>query len=373
MTILEDRITRVRQHIAEKKIDTLLVLIEENRRYLSGFKGEDHQIDESAGALLISQENLILATDSRFETQAAQEASLFEVVIYKKGLAKELPALVRKLKTAKLGFESSRVSVSQYRSFLKELKNNDSPVELEPLNEMVELLRVVKSEDEILKIQKAIDLAESIFQQVVRKLKPGVTEKQIAWSMEAGMREAGAQALSFPSIIAAGPNSALPHAIPSDRPIREGEPILFDWGAKVNGYCSDASRVIIIGKPDDTFKKAYSTVLEAQKRATDAIKDGVSGTYIDRIARDYIHEQGFAGKFGHNLGHGTGMAVHEAPRLSPQKDDTLKAGMIVTVEPGIYLPQWGGIRLENQVLVTSGGFKVLNKLKESYSIEDYAN
>lgn len=181
------------------------------------------------------------------------------------------------------------------------------------------------------------------------------------------MRELGADGLSFPVIIASGPNSALPHAIPGDRKIKKNEPVLFDWGAKYNGYCSDTSRTLVIGQPDETFTKLYSILYEAQKRAIDNIRPGVSSREIDAIARSYIKDSGYDKKFGHGLGHGVGIEIHEPPRLSPLKDVSLESGMIVTVEPGIYLQDWGGIRLENMVLVTDNGSEVLNSL----SYNDY--
>ncbi len=356
--------------MAREGIDTLLVLIEENRRFLSGFTGEDHQFDESAGALLITKDQLVLGTDSRFELQACNESPLFEVVIYPKGLAKELPSLVKRLGTQKLGFESIRLSFHQHNTFQKELDAQSCKVTLIPVTDLVEQLRLVKSSKEIECTSKALALAEKVFRQVVRTMKPGMTEKTVAWDMERGLREAGADALSFPVIVAAGRNSALPHAIPTDRAIQAGEPVLFDWGAKLNGYCSDTSRTIIIGPPDETFKKVYDTVLEAQQMAIRAIKAGASSKSVDAIARDHISLKGFDGKFGHGLGHGTGLAVHEAPRLSPLKETILQSGMIVTVEPGVYLPDWGGVRIENQVVVGQDGPVVLNQLSETYNIEE---
>jgi Xaa-Pro aminopeptidase len=160
--------------------------------------------------------------------------------------------------------------------------------------------------------------------------------------------------------VASGPNSALPHAVPTDRRLERGEPILVDWGARLDEYCSDTTRTVILGQPDDPFEKVYDTVVRARDMAIEAIKAGASGTGIDKIARDHISRNGFAGKFGHSLGHGTGLAVHENPRLSPVKDNRLEAGMIVTVEPGIYLPGWGGIRMENQVVVRQNDAQVLN-------------
>jgi Xaa-Pro aminopeptidase len=346
----------------------LMVSVEENRRSLSGFAGEDHQFDESAGALLISMDKLILATDSRFEIQAQNESPLFETVIYRKGLAKELPVISASLDGRRMGFESVRISVKQYDEFKKELKEADCPIEMVPVHDLVEDLRLIKSEQEIEKTRRALHLAEQVFCQVVHSIKPGMTEKQIAWAMEKGMREAGADMLSFPVIVAAGPNSALPHAVPTDRPVLEGEPILFDWGARLDGYCSDISRTIIIGSPDETFLKVHQTVLDAQQLAIAGIKNDANSKFVDSLAREHIHKQGFEGKFGHGLGHGTGLAVHEGPRLSPLKEMALKTGMIVTVEPGIYLREWGGVRIENQVVVGEDGPRVLNRMNTTYDI-----
>lgn len=367
--LIESRLSKLRQSISEKQMDAFLVLIEENRRYMSGFTGEDHQFDESAGALLICAEQQILATDSRFELQAMREAPLYEVIIYRKGLPQVLANLVDRCHIRSLGFESTRVSMQSYTTLQKELNGDGRQVAMIPQEFFVESLRQVKTSAEIEQTQKALDLAEDVFRNVVKTLKPGMSEKSIAWSMEKAMRQAGADAISFPVIVAAGPNSALPHAIPTDREIRQGEPILFDWGARLDGYCSDTSRTVILGQPDEIFLKVHRTVLEAQQKAIAAIKSGANSKEVDAVARDHIHRQGYEGKFGHGLGHGTGLAVHEAPRLSPLKETLLEKGMIVTVEPGIYIPEWGGVRIENQVVVGDHGPQVLNHLSTSYDID----
>jgi Xaa-Pro aminopeptidase len=364
--LITGRLALVRQAMAERQIDAMLVLVEQNRLYLSGFTGEDHQFDESSGALLLTAETQVLATDSRFELQALQEAPGYEIVIYRNGLAKQLPLLAERFDIRRLGFESARVSFQQHAMMQKELSEGRRIVELVPLDDFVEHFRRIKTAEEIRKTQTALDLAEKVFRRVAKTLKPGMSEKSIAWAMEKGMREAGADSLSFPVIVAAGPNSALPHAIPSDREIRIGEPILFDWGARLNGYCSDTSRTVILGEPDETFLKVYHTVLEAQQQAIAAIRSGANSKEVDAVARNYIDRQGFEGRFGHGLGHGTGLAVHEAPRLSPLRETTLEAGMIVTVEPGVYLPDWGGVRIEHQVVVDDAGPQVLNHLSTSY-------
>ena len=359
-SIVQTRIAKIRQVLVVKELDALMVSIQENRYYLSGFTGEDTQFDESAGVLIISSGHLILATDSRYDLQAQTEAAGFEIVCYKKGLEKELPNITNTLGIQRLGFESGRLSHKNHAAFTKALGQLNPPVDLVPTENMVEALRQIKSEDEIQLTSNALRLAEKAFSQVLDTIRPGITEREVAWAMEKAMREAGAQGLSFPVIVASGPNSALPHAVPTDRQLVREEPILFDWGARLNEYCSDTTRTVVMGEPDDRFKKVFETVVTARDMAIAAIQDGASGTQVDKIAREYINQNGFADKFGHSLGHGTGLAVHEGPRLSPITDDRLATGMIVTVEPGIYLPGWGGVRMENQVVVRSNSAQVLN-------------
>jgi len=362
------RLKKIRKSIKEKNIDTLMVLVEENRRYLSGFTGEDTQFDESAGAVFITQDKLILATDSRYELQAKHESPLYEVLCYKKGLIKELPSILTILKAEKLGFESIRMSYMWHKKIIEQLISEKIDITLVETENIVENLRIKKDEQEIELTKKAVDIAESAFMETAKEIAVGMTEKEAAWDLEKRLREKGADSLSFPVICASGPNSALPHAIPCDRKFKKNEPVLFDWGVKLNGYCSDISRTLIIGGPDETFKKVFKTVIEAQQKAIKAIKPGISSKSIDKIARDYIEENGFKGKFRHGTGHGTGLAVHEQPSISPLKETTLEPGMLFTVEPGIYIPGWGGVRIENQVVVKENGVQVLNSLEPSFSI-----
>ncbi len=361
-TILENRIENVRKDLAEKKVDTLMVLVAENRYYLSGYTGEDSQFDETAGVLFITRDDLLLATDPRFDTQAGREAPLYDITCYKKGLAEALPDILKHLGTRRLGFESVRLSCFQYNKMTAAVQEAGLDTEFVPVDDIVENLRVIKTEDEIEATRKALAIAEDAFDEVIAGLEVGMTEERAAWNLEIAARENGASGLSFPTICAAGPNSALPHAIPGDRKIREGEPLLFDWGVFTGHYCSDTTRTVVLGKPDAQFINVYTTVLAAQQRAIKQIRDGASSKAVDAAARDYIDSTEFKGKFSHGLGHGTGLAVHEAPRLNTLRDETLKSGMIVTVEPGIYLPEWGGIRLENQVVVRPDGAEVLNRL-----------
>jgi Xaa-Pro aminopeptidase len=360
--IIENRLSRLKKSLSERKIDTFMVSIEENRRYLSGFKGEDTQFDESAGTLFISDSDFILATDSRFVTQAEAEAPLYRVICCKEGLAKQLPDIAGALNTKRLGFESRRISYLQHKKITEEIETAGLSIELVDTEDVVEDFRILKQESEIEAIRDALSIAESVFEEFSGTISPGMTEKEAAWEFEKRMREAGADALSFPTIVASGPNSALPHAIPGERKIRKGEPILFDWGVKHNGYCSDISRTLIIGKPDETFKKVFTTVLDAQCKAIDAIGPGIGSKAVDDIARSHIEDMGFKDKFGHGLGHGVGLAIHEPPRLSPLVDKPLEAQMVFTVEPGIYIPGWGGVRLENMAVVRKDGAEILNRL-----------
>ena len=356
----QERLKQIRQILREQELDAFLVLIAENRRYLSGFTGEDTQFDESAGALFITAEKQLLATDSRFELQARQEAPNYEIIIYREGMAKELPAILKGFQIRRLGFESIRVSWAQHQKMVTALKEAALTVELVNTEDIVENLRIAKTQPEIEAIRNALQLAESVFGRVAADLKPGMTEKEAAWSLEKALREEGADGLSFPTIVASGPNSALPHAVPGDRPLRPGEPILFDWGVRLEGYCSDISRSLVMGKPDETFQKVFQTVREAQEMAIAAMKPGAGTKAVDDIARSHIEKMGFKDRFGHGLGHGVGLAIHEQPRLSPLNDKILEDGMVCTVEPGIYLPGWGGVRLENMIVVTTDGAEVLN-------------
>jgi Xaa-Pro aminopeptidase len=349
----------------DRKLDALLVLFQENRYYLSGFTGEDTQYDESAGALIIGHDTLILITDSRYEIQAHNEAPGYEIICCKKGLAAELPSILNHLKPERLGFESRRISHDQFLNIQKALHAVQPSPELVPVVDLVDALRMIKDENEIMAIKQALKLAESSFEKILRWITPGVSEQEAAWELEKNMRSAGAQSVSFPVIVAFGKNSALPHAIPGKSTLKNNEPILFDWGVRLNGYCSDTTRTFIFDKPDDQFKKIFTIVYDAQQKAIEAIRPGIRTQQIDDIARRHIESKGFKEYFGHGLGHGVGLAIHESPSLSPlmERDMEIKKNMVFTVEPGIYLPDWGGVRLENMVAVTENGADILNQLE----------
>ena len=360
--LLEKRIERVRAGLKAAGIDTLLITSEENRRYLSGFTGEDGGVSESAGALLITLERLLLATDSRYTLQARDEAGLYEIHQVTKGLPQELPALLKKLDTRRLGFESLRMPQADYQKITVRLSGEGAAVEMTAVDEWLNDLRRIKEKNEIEIMRRALSLSETVFEEfITREFKAGITEKQAAWSLEKRMREAGAESMAFPVIAAFGDNSARPHAVCGERRLADGQPVLFDWGARLDGYCADISRSFMHGQADDTYRKIHRTVYDAQQRAIAAIKPGISTRDVDAVAREYIDRAGFKDKFGHGLGHGVGLAVHEPPRVSPLSNTTLEEGMVFTVEPAIYLPGWGGVRIENMVVVRARGAEVLNQ------------
>ena len=360
MNKLETRIDQVRKAFDENQIDGILIFIEENRFYLSGFEGEDSQFDETSGILAIGRDKLILATDSRFTVQAEKEASLYEIYCYTRGLAKELPKIMEAAGIKKGGFESVRVSVDLFNKMNSSVKEYQKELELKPVSGIVEKLREIKDENEIDIMRNALHVAEKGLKSLLPKFVPGMTEQEGAWLLEKTLREMGADGLSFSTITASGINAAKPHAVPSSKKFGEGEPILFDWGTLMSRYCSDITRTFYIKSADAKFREIFEIVKKAQDESTKAIKEGVSTKEVDFVARKIIEDAGYEKFFGHGLGHGVGMAVHEAPRLSPLYDVELKEGMVITVEPGIYLPDWGGIRLENMVAVRKDGGELLN-------------
>lgn len=355
MTHTQHRLTEVRRVLEEKNLPALLVMQAENRRYLSGFKG-------SAGVLLITPTRAILATDFRYWEQSAKQAPDFEIYQAKGALKDYLPGLLAEGGSpARIGFESGTVTVAQYQDMQKAAPQ----VEWSGANGLIENVRAVKDADELALTQKTIDLAEDGLRYLLSILKPGMTEKQAAWELEKYLREHGADGLSFETIIASGPNAALPHYHPAERVIQANEPITIDWGAEIDGYRSDLTRTIVLGEPDAKFREVYGVVLKAQLNAVANIKAGQTGREADAFARDVIVAAGYGDNFGHGLGHGVGLAVHEQPRASyTVEDERLPANSLLTVEPGIYLPGWGGVRIEDMILVKEGGNEVLSHFEK---------
>jgi len=350
---IANRLKRLRPRLTEAESDALLVSQPENRYYLSGFSG-------SAGFLLITAQKAILATDFRYVEQAKIEAPDYELFQISNVSTGWLPGLVAELGVRRLGFESGHITFIMHQQLTDALSKARSQLELVPVEGLVESLRAIKEAEEIALITRAREIADDALRYIEDIIHPGMTEKETAWEIERFLREKGSQAVPFEIIVASGPNSALPHAKPSSRAIRPDEPIIMDIGARCNGYCSDLSRTICLGTPDD-FKKVYNIVLSAQKAALTGIKEGMTGNQADSLARKVIDEAGYAQAFGHSLGHGIGLAPHEAPRLGPGSQEQLTAGMVFTIEPGIYLAGWGGVRIEDDFVIENGSARVISE------------
>jgi len=355
---ISNRLQKLRQGFDEKEIDAILISQPANRYYLSGFDG-------SAGYLLITPQHTILATDFRYLEQVKAQAPDYELFQITGNIEDWLPRLVAELNLGRLGFETEYVTFAQYRRLTDILNKVPSRLRLVPVDGLVESLRAVKEPEEIELITKAVEISDSAFDYIEGRIHGDMTEKEVAWEIEKFMREKGSQAIPFDIIVASGHNSALPHAKPSQHPIGSGEPVVIDIGARYEGYSSDLSRTICPGSPDATFSKIYDIVLGAQLAAMAMVKEGMSGGQVDHLARTVIEQTGYGKAFGHGLGHGVGLAPHELPRLSPGSSDQLADGMVFTIEPGIYLPGWGGVRIEDVVVMEGGKIRVISKARKA--------
>jgi Xaa-Pro aminopeptidase len=358
MTTANLPLAAVRELLSGHKIDALLVSGPENRRYLSGFNADD----PAWGVLLITAKAAMLLTDFRYQIWAQQEVKDFEVLTYKVDLAETLAERLKDLKVHRLGFEAAHTTYWHYQHLNKKAADAGLTVTWKPLEGLVEGLRQRKTAAELAIMRRALILTETVMRQVAGELVPGLTERKVAWEIEKRLREGGAEGLAFPPIVAAGPNSARPHHQPGDYVIKAGEPIIIDMGARVDGYCADMTRTFLLGEADEHFRKIYTLVRRAQAKAETELKAGMDSLAGDALARDVIAAGGYGEAFGHSLGHGVGLAVHESPSLSPAeaKRVVLPDGCVVTVEPGIYLTGWGGVRLEDMVLLNPGGAEVMN-------------
>jgi len=348
------RLRKLRTSIAEKGLDALLLSQPENLRYLSGFTG-------SSGWLLISGRNAILAIDFLYVEQAKGESPGFEIIQIKQELHDWLPGLVSDLGWHKLGFEANFISYDGYHKLSEVIKTKQVNLELIPTTGIVEQLRSIKEPEELRFITKAVELADFAFEQAKAIIRPGITEKEIAWEIEKFLRQKGSEGIPFEIIVASGPNSALPHARPTEKTIRSGEPVLIDMGARISGYCSDLSRTLFLGRANKTFQEIYNIVLKAQTTAMEGIKSGMDASQADRLARSVVEQAGYGDAFGHGLGHGVGLAVHEFPRLGLSSSDSLADGMVFTIEPGIYFAGQGGVRIEDMVVLENGKARVLTR------------
>lgn len=352
---MSQRIEGLVAQLPEKELDAILISGPENRRYLSGFTG-------SAGYLVVSPSEAVLATDFRYTEQAAAQATDFRVVQARGGWD-WLVELLKETGHKRLGFESQSMTVATYESILEALRQEEAlaQVSLVASSGGAEKQRSVKDDAELAMLQRAIDASDAAMEAVCPQIQEGMTEREVAWRMEAAMRGFGADSNSFGTIVAAGPNGAMAHHRPTDRPIQRGEPIVIDMGARVGGYCSDITRTVTVGESDDTFRKVYDIVLGAQLTAIHTLRPGMTGEEGDGLARTVINQAGYEDNFGHSLGHGVGLAVHEKPHVGPGSQDSLQAGMVFTVEPGIYVSGWGGVRIEDIVILGPEGATPLSK------------
>lgn len=350
---------RLKRKLRRNKIDALLVSQPENRRYLSGYTSKDHTISESSGFLYIpARGKSLLLTDFRYRLQAEKETDL-PVQLYTKGMVSLLRQLISVSAIKRFGFESHYTLHSLSVQFNKIGENKK--IEFVPLSDLVESMRVIKSEKEIDVIRTSVRLNEKVFNKIFKYLSPEMSEVDVAIELETAMRKAGAESPSFDTIVAAGKNGALPHAVPKSSHLGSARSIIVDMGLILSGYCSDMTRTFMLGKPDKRYTDVHRLVRKAHKAGIRAVRAGVTAKEVDGAARKTISDGGYGKYFGHSLGHGVGLAVHEEPRISTRSRRKLKAGMVITIEPGIYIPGWGGVRLENMVVVREDGCEELNK------------
>jgi len=351
----KNRIEALRAALDAAGLEAMLVASGVNRRYLSGFTG-------TAGALLFTPRGQYLLTDFRYVTQAPLQAVDYEVVEHAPDMMDTVKALLAEAGVTRLGFEERHVSYADWSSWSKAL----APVELVPVDGLPEKLREKKDDDEIAVIREAAKLADAAYAHILHFVRPGVTELDLAAELESFMRKNGATGPSFDTIVASGERSAMPHGVASDRKLQSGEFVTFDFGVLYRGYCSDLTRTIVVGEATDRHREIYGIVLEAQEHALANIRPGMTGREADALTRDVITRYGYGEFFGHGTGHGIGLEIHEAPRLSQRSDTVLEPGMVVTVEPGIYIPGFGGVRIEDDVVVTESGIHVLTSSPKAF-------
>lgn len=349
------RITGLRHLLSDQGVDALLVIKREDVRYLTGFSG-------SAGVVLINARKVCLITDFRYQVQARRETSGIQVLIQKKDQVSAIADTVVRYDMDTVWFEESALTVEG----LKKLKKQG--LKLKGCGDLIGGLRERKDAAELASIRRAVQRAEDSFRKLTKQIKAGVTERELAFRLEYLMREQGARKAAFDTIVASGPNGAMPHASITDRRIRKGDLVTFDFGAEADGYYSDMTRTVCIGSPTPRQRRLYDLVLSAQQAAVSRVLPGVTCKSIDDAARSVIEKAGFGKEFGHGTGHGIGLMVHERPSVSRLSKDRVTEGMVFTVEPGIYIDGWGGIRIEDMVLAEKGGVNMLTSLPRDLSI-----
>ena len=355
------RLDRLRARFDElgpdrRGIDGLLVTTPNNRRWISGFSG-------SAGVYLVTREEARFATDSRYWEQVGQQCPDYALVRVSGANTFTAPAILEGLGGKRIGFEPAHLSYADYQAWttsIAEMPERSRP-QLVPAPRAIEDLRMVKDAEELDALTRAVLLGDAAFSHAAERIEPGMTEQQLAWVIQEYALTHGAESLSFASIIAGGPHGSLPHWRASDAPLEAETGVVIDMGVIVDGYCSDLTRTVWLGdNPSDEFKRVYDIVLTAQETAEERIEAGMLGATGHEIASEVIRQAGHADHFGHGLGHGVGLDIHEDPRLAPSGTIPLANGHVVTVEPGIYIPGWGGVRIEDQCVMEDGRLRPIS-------------
>lgn len=344
---------QLRTALQTNEIDGILITSPYNRRYVSNFTG-------TAGAVLVTETEAIFITDFRYTTQAAEQAKGFTIIEHTKSMEEEIARQIVQLDIKQLGFEAEHVTYDTFTRYEQLFA-----AELVGIKQIIETIRIKKTEEEIAILKEAASIADKAFDHILDVIKPGVREIDVANELEFYMRKLGATSSSFDIIVASGDRSALPHGVASEKKIKNGELVTLDFGALYQGYCSDITRTVAVGDISDELRNIYDIVLEAQKLGVAGLKPGMTGKEADALTRDYITEKGYGDYFGHSTGHGIGLEVHEGPSLSMRSSIVLEPGMVVTVEPGIYIPEVGGCRIEDDVVLTETGKDVLTTAPKS--------
>ena len=335
-----------------ESVESVLITSDVNRRYFTGMKS-------SAGTILAFRDKAYLIIDFRYIEKARASVKNAEV-IEQKALCSQIIQLLKEHSASSMAIESHTMTVSELSKFKKAIPNIEF-VDSDLLSNSIAAMRIIKDENEIKNVKKAQEIAETAFDDILKFIKPGVTEREIALELDRCMLKNGAEALSFETIALSGTSTSMPHGVPSDKQVKDGEFVLMDFGAVYNGYHSDMTRTVCIGKPSEEMEKVYNVVLSAQTACLEKAHAGMTGSELDKIARDIIDDAGYGDFFGHSLGHGVGMEIHEAPNAAPLNKNILKSGAIVTVEPGIYIPGKFGVRIEDFVILTENGNVNLTK------------
>ncbi|MEL3961626.1 Xaa-Pro peptidase family protein [Lysinibacillus endophyticus] len=350
------KLEKLRKALIDENVDAILITNQYNRRYMTGFTG-------TAGVAIVSQNDAVFITDFRYTEQAKKQVQNYRIVQHEGILFKEVANQVEKMGIKTLGFEKDTMTYGVYENYKSLLKAN-----LVPLSGLIEKIRLIKNEQEINIIKVACEIADQAFTHILEFIKPGKTELEVSNELEFFMRKQGAQASSFDTIVASGVRSALPHGVATNKTIEKGDFVTLDFGALYNGYVSDITRTIAVGQPSDQLIEMYNTVLQSQLFALEKVGPGMTGIEADAIARDYLTSKGYGEAFGHSTGHGIGLEVHEGPALSSRSETVLEPNMVVTIEPGIYLPGIGGVRIEDDVLITETGNEKLTHSKKELII-----